>query len=370
MNIPQSYLRKNLFFYRAKQLYRVVGQTFEKVGEQDFLKSPFPVLVLARDSMTETVRKYPVTDASDLKEIIAQELTPFAMHSTPKIREHDAIVKIWSPDAEILQQLTQKLFIWVPESLLISGFEEDTLFKIERCNSSLYSFNDLNANYTANVAGAYKSPDYFLMSIGAPSLPVTTVNEAQYAALLHEQFFRLPKEYLLSILKGQRLGRKIAEMFSWRSMALGGFLGVVLFFLSLIGYYSLQINSLESTIDEQNIASVIKERRAIEEKRKVFAEFADQDAGDNFDLQMWQLFGDAMKQNISVLKVRTTDTGLWLRLQSDVATSSLTFIKNLPYIKSASFANAVQNFRGRQRFNINISFKDLSDAKVQEVVGE
>lgn len=357
MKLVHSYLRNNLFFIRGQQLYRIIDKEFKPVDDDVFLKAPFPVLLIARENLTEVIKKYPVTDKSDLREIIRQEVASVAMLTEPEIREHDSVVKIWTPQSHLFERFSHKLFAWLPESLLLAQFDKDRLFQIQRCGSSVFSFNDINGNYTAARLGAFKSAEYFLMSIGAPVIASTEIQETDYAHSLYEQLFKISKSHGLAIVKAQQFRQKIAKMFNWPSILLGAFGGALLYYFSLIGFYAFNINQLEKDIADQNIASVIKTRQSILEKRKVFAEFANQDAGQNIDMQMWRFLGEVMQKDISIIKIRTTNEGMWVRLQSKVATDSLSYVKRLPYIKSASFANAVQNFRGQQRFNVNITFQ-------------
>lgn len=370
MNPILKQLQNNVFFYCSGSLYRITQSGLHSIEHETFTRAFMPILVLSREHVTEYQKKYPITDKADLKAVIKQECDDTTFYLSPETVEQHSTVKFCKPDKAVLNRFGNKVFFWLPESAFHLHNQENRLVCVERCGSGIFSINRSGLSYLVCRKGNYANKAYFLMSVGESDAEELVFSENEYSQHILDSLLNTLKTQWKPILAAQGLLKKAAENINYLSVGTGIFAGITLFFVSQITYLHFQTENIKQAISEQKAASYVSKRQQILDKREAFLTFAGQDTGQNIETQLWSVIGHLVGQRVSVVRFSTTDTGIWLRLESKVATETLQFIKSLPLVKTASITNAVSKVRGKQRFNVNIQFADPAIEKVDAAQGD
>lgn len=360
-SIIKNLIKKRIFWYCDGAVHGISETGFQEAKPASSVveKLRYSIQIVSRKHYKETFKEYPIVDRTDLNGIINNEFPANAIRFIYESTEHSTLVKVWVPDATVSEFLTESQSFWIPETLVLESCVEDrvlTSYGLAQYQLFLYK---LGARvYSTLSRGTFAAPNNFLLSIGADiNTGTTSKSQDNLAADLVSGIFQIRKPLFLPIIKAQKWGQYIKRVFHWPSVLVGAFAAFALYVGLNIGYLHWQQESLRERIETQQLHLFIKKEKQLEQQIALLNQVQANKSGASGTADLWELVAYLLGNEISVLRIQREGTELTVRLEAESATESLEFIQSLPFIAKAQLSSSVARSRGKQRFNLEIQFK-------------
>lgn len=357
-----KFIYARLFIFSGGQCFRLNNGDMQPVEFEVLKKSVVSFLVVGKEHYKETDKRYPVSNAKDLNDILKYQAAKPDMSGAPRFFDDHTLVPFIELDGKVKTFLDNcKWAMWLPESWVLN-FPKNELIHLSRANTELYALSLVHKLMLSPLQGPFKSKSYFLMSVGASEdVNETYVDQKQYVGKVIEGFENISKSTWLDILNSQRLQTKLAKSVDWFSAVLGALVGIVVFQGGYWGILYSQELSLDKKISQQNVAQVVRLQKQFEESKTALTQV--QSGG--FDklkvANLWDVLLVLMENQVNLIRITSVGSEYELYLNANAATDTLELLRTHDQIKDVKFSTPVRQSGPRENFGVVLSVKSRVD---------
>jgi hypothetical protein len=353
-----SLFTSRLYFLFSGKAFHLEENLLVESNKERLEKTIFPVIVIGREHYRESSKKYPVTNEKDLRQILVNESDEAHIISPPIFKEDHALLQTYELDNTALDFVSNQWCFWFPETWLLN-IQSTQLLQVNRGGNCVWGTSLSGNLYSTVASGAFASPDYFLMSIGASSdIQENIIPNESYSKLVVEGLNGLSSKQWRELAKAQKYIPKLNKLFSWPSIIAGLLLGYGIFCLADLVALSYQHRSIDKKISQQEVSSVIQKQRALETKAVALSALANISSDKVLIRNMWQSVLALMEGKHNILRIVLEGNKLQIRIESENANDALALVQGLDYVETADFSTPVRNSAGNKRVTIAIGFKN------------
>lgn len=353
----KTHIQKRLILFAGNQILQA-NDNAEHFEVRDGLEHLFfPIIVIGKEHYQETEKRFPVSNAKDLSDVLKYSEDIPDLLGTPVFNDDHCIVPhiLLDREAGILLE-NNPLSLWIPESWILN-LEKGQLYSFTRANSSIFAIQLANKVLLSSKQGPFKSKEYFLMSVGADESALEhSLDDSQYIQALIVGIEKLPKGLWPQIVKSQRYHHKLLKGFDWTSIITGFVSGILIFNLVSFAYLTYK----EKLVDRKISALPTREVVALQKKFESSKESLKSISRGGFDKtkveNLWDLVLNLMENKVTVLRITPVGQSYELYLESKEATTTLDSIKNNTIVASVVFSTPVRQSVNKERFGVNITF--------------
>lgn len=318
----------------------------------DYEDKILPILIVGREYYQEYDKTYPISDESDVKNIIKHEFSGHIMYQITPDGIASSTAKVYEFDAQFGEFIDNKNAIFVPETLLTTFLEEGVLVSVSRLGSNLNLIQKGEKLHSTCGTGIYADEDMFLYSSGAGDAAMRVkLTQDQYVQQLLTQLFKLTSDKLMIIARGQVFHKKLLGALNIRTLLSGFVLGIILYIGGSWSYLSYQKQFGFSDIDRAKVKEVISLRQSLKEKHQLLGSLDTQSVSASGG-EIWGIVTELLEQNISVSGLAFDGNELSISLLSESATDSLNFLRTIPHVIEATANGDIYSLQGKQAVNV------------------
>ena len=355
-NQLQRFLIKNNAGYLSDKLYRLhfnenASVSFE-VAEDSFNPR---LIILARSHYQESIKKYPISDKSELKKALSLTANSELDTELPvywKIISNDANshqVNFWIPKEQIFQQY--KPLFWLPESLVIANtVSEETVFEINVDNTNWYLFSKDSGCISLMNGPIVRNVPLFLSSVGiASNKPSRVVSSSELPAMLADGLSKLRLSDLFTFFKTNNLEDNNLDIWG-RAKWLASM--IVLYFVITTGYLLWQSSELEEQksehhADVEQALATKAELQVLEQQIKHEKNFLE---NREYTFQVWNVLAPLFENNMRLTQLLFSNGRFRISGTTSKATELLKILSELENVQEAKFDSPVAKVRNGERF--------------------
>jgi hypothetical protein len=344
------------FLLANKALYAIKKEGLEPVNADLFHKTFMPILIIGKEHCKEFDKKYPITDAQDLKKVLKMDFNELSLVSKPEITAQESQVKAWQTDDYAAGIIHSKLLFWLPESWVLSHPNESILYQLSRANNVIWLCNRQGKSFSSIAKGLFSRASHFLMSIGVEvGIEQKKVTEQEYCNFVAEQADLIEPFKLLAVLSAQNYLKRLKDSCNWLSVGIGTSVALTIFLAFHIGYLQLRTYWLDQDIAQQQIKEVVSLQNQYKQQSTALFSLEKSLYTNTQSINYWNVLATIMENDGAILRVNYNDEKFEVRVQSSLATDTLQTLGNLPNVDIAEFTTPVRESLGKERFTIGIT---------------
>lgn len=358
MRLINNLVRNNLFIFKDGSLRSL--QEPQSDTNLDKKKFFLPILIVAREHYQEIVKTYPISERADVKQIVDNEFPGLKMTNIDALDLTSHQVKVFLFDKDVETFVRDNVCLFFPETMLSNFLREGELTTIERLNSSVTWIKKGATIHSSAGVGLYQNPQMFLYSSGAgEASSELTINERDYFALLLDCVFKLTRQEIAIIVKGQVAPKHILSKLHGPTIVSGALFSIVFYWLSLfaIGKWNQNINYDGNQKEE--VRAVIALQKQLDAKldyaRNLNFAIENRVSGET----IWSLVTELLENQVVVTSLMHENGTLKLSFLTQSSADTVRLIDGLPMTKSVTVDGDITDFQGKQRVTALVELKDV-----------
>lgn len=355
---------KKAYLLADKSVYKYTqSEELEKVEHSQFKSASFPLLIIGLEHCSFVSKEYPITDKSDLKEIVDLEFGEDTFVEQIQYQEQKSVVRAWKLDNYAKSLVDDKWMYWLPEGWLLDNVEQGALYKVQRAERTLWLASRGGQTYSSFCEGVFANKDYFLISAGVShELEPQLVGQHEYCKVIRKQLLTMSANRLFSPFSAQGYKNKLALLCNWPTVAVGCVAGFILFAALHIGILNLRLGMIDDKSALKDVVQVRTIEKDYETKKASLEKLRSALAGNSPQSQSWSVLASLMESEVTILRVKQTDETLEVRAETKLATAALQMLTELPAVQSAEFITPVRKSVGKERFTVLIALAGQGNA--------
>lgn len=343
--IKNSILAKTVGYFNS-QAYEFKQQQWQLTDSPKSVK----VLVVSPSFYSQTVKKYPITDRSELKKLLKLQQAANHCYLIKSIDEQSTQVVHW----HFSEQLP-KAWIYIPETLLIENLcDENQVLEVSETATTQYYFaSDKNNAFLAQKSPLMNTPERFAISTGIQFSQSKQLTIEQKLSLLTTGLTKLkPKQWLALLPKTQQI--------NWWPIAINSAIpatALVLLYTLISSGYLFAVNQYyNNTLNAQSsdLNQLLDLQQSIDNSQTVYSQLHALLADKPNYLALWLELAPLF-ETVDIDNIRLNNGRVQMRGSAKKATSIMEILTKSPNVVDAKFDSPVSQSRRAERFNI--SFK-------------
>ncbi|GAB0111511.1 hypothetical protein [Pseudoalteromonas distincta] len=336
----------NIVGYYNSQRYEFKQQQWQQTNEHKNVK----ILVVSPRFYSQTVKKYPITDRSELKKLLKLQRSSNHFYLIKAVDEQNTHVIHWH-----FSELLPKAWLYIPETLIIEHqCDENQVLEInETENSSYYFCNDKSNAFLAQKSLLMNTPERFAISTGVqPSQSKLLTFEKKLNLIISGLSKLKPKQWLAFLPKNEQI--------NWWPIVIKSVLPattLVLIYIVLSSAYLFTINAhYNNTLNEQseNVNDLLNLQQSVDEKQTTYIQLQQFLADKNSYLPLW-LELSPLFEHVNISNIRVDNGRVQIRGSAKQATSIMEILTKSPNVITAKFDSPVSQSRRSEQFIISFT---------------
>lgn len=353
-DIPVGNLIRSKVFYHCEQPLSL--QTSD-----DFMPAASPVdkawlVVVGKKHYTEWVRKYPISDLSELKKVVANESSAdaFSFYQIGPVQNNQRQVQCWQIDATLAAVYPNAL-VWLPESVVLAAdLAENQLFTIQTPTAVMFLHQQ-----QGNVRSALQTAMLPFESLFAASIGVNALTSQQLElspALMHQGLRRLPVAALSTFWRWpvhqEWQGLAKATVIATASVGIAYNLLVSAWLYSQNAYFEQ-----EKQGQQQQVGELLARQNDMQQLQELIAAQHAVLRGKAYSAHIWQLVAELLQQKAELNRLDYNDNAWVMKGKVASATALLQALQQHPLVQTAAFDSAVRRQSDMDEFSVRLVLK-------------
>ncbi|GAB2921905.1 hypothetical protein [Rheinheimera gaetbuli] len=327
---------------------------------------PLLALVLSRRSYQEQQQRYPVTDLTALKKILANQ-TPadqVAIHIISPVQTRQRSVRSFFIDKSLTQQFPSVIF-WLPESLLFGNtLQPQQAVEIAAADYSYYL-----ARLNDDIASLPKSahlPDisHFNHASGCPFIQVLPQQPAKaYQANLLQALNSVSDAVLWQCVLPPTAA---VTAINWKPYAISGAAVLLGYHLLYSGYLLWQQQQLTTVPQDPLVSQLLQKVDTTEQLAQQVQQRIELQSQRVDSAVIWQLLADMAARGVEPQNIRFDASEITIRGNAIQVSQLLEWLKQQPYLSQIRLDAPLRTQAGKEVFVIKLALRQTSgvaDAK-------
>lgn len=315
------------------------------------------IVVVSRRFYSEFVRKYPITDLSELKRFLNSNQNStefFEFHRIGHVVNQQRQVTTWQFDRHLLSRYP-KAMVWLPESAVIdSQVGEDTVYEVSSLGGVYFAARNGNQLYSACRSGMLVSTDVFCSSVGvvAANKKVLQLDKNTLASCMADDFIRLSSRFFRFSFD-QQLVNHLKVGFGALAVA------TLLYGVVSTGYLYYLQKTLEASQQQNSpqLEAMLKTQTRIKKFDDVVHLQKDVITQKKYTFPIWLLFSDLIAQNVKLGNCELQNDTWLIRGETANAAAVLEYLTKHELVESAEFVSPVRRNSDLDSFVIGLKLR-------------
>lgn len=353
-----SLLSRLVIYYSKSGLLRLIIKN-EQIyfANQANKKNRFLVCIAARDTYSEYHKSYPITGASELRQVLAQQYDgKVVVHLISPAEGHQRQVVSYVFNASIKEQLPAISFI-IPDAILLSLGLDQPRVKAEVADGAWFLFKNKEQFSSQQRSELCGDLDIFGIIQGVPeNTPTEVITAKDLPAILLKGLSCLKLSLLQACFHYQKPPR---VSLPWRSLIIGSSTLITSYFLFVSAYLALAIPARESQLQQLNpgMATVFTLREQLEHTEQQARALSEALGTQRSIYPTWLILKQLVDMQVTVQNIELSGTELLISGSAANAIAVLSSLTELPTTEQASFSQPTRRSRGQEAFTIRLVFK-------------
>lgn len=308
------------------------------------------VLIVSPSYVTQTEKKYPITERRELKKLLELQQTTRQFYIIKDQDEHGIRVTHWDFNQDL-----PKAWLYLPESLIIQAQSaSNEIMEIdETTHSSYYFSSDQSHTFIAQKSSIMNSPERFSISTGVQYTDVKKVTFSQKLSMLLPALGRLQAKHWYAFLP------KI-EQLNWWPLIIKSVIpatALILVYTLFSSAYLFAINThYNDTLSEQSedLSQLLSLQQKIDESQAAYSQLQTFLGAKQSYLALWLELAPLFEY-VDLDSIQINGQRIQIRGQAEQATRIMELLTNSPNVAEAKFDSSVSKTRRAERFIISFT---------------